>query len=142
MENTIKNVNYTHQFGLGMLKRYTDEFQDLNEKLSKDFTIFSWACESIIYAHEMVKLYNDLTSADEHMIDEYYERIRDYILRGSNVEKCSSNELDNYEHRIRYKAKVYFLDEIKPYLSEFKPKRTTFTIPADKVSLKRGEEVK
>ena len=142
MENTIKNVNYTHQFGLGMLKRYTDEFQKYNERLSKDFTTFSWICESMIYADEMVKLYNTLTSVDEHMIDEYYESIRYYILRGSNVEKCSSNEIANYEHRVRYKAKVYFLDEIKPYLSEIQPKRTTFTIPADKVSLKRGEEVK
>jgi hypothetical protein len=118
MENSIKKVNYTHQFGLSMLKRYTNEFQELNEKLSKDFTQISWICSSMIFADEMVKLYNTLTSTDEHMIDEYYEHIRDYILTGYNVEKCSTNELANYEHRVRYKAKLYFLEEIKPYLSK------------------------
>jgi hypothetical protein len=118
MENSIKKVNYTHQFGLGMLKRYTNEFQELKEKLSNDFTQISWICGSMIFADEMVKLYNTLTSSDEHMIDEFYEHIRDYILSSFNVEKGSTNQMANYEHRVRYKAKVYFLNEIKPYLSK------------------------
>ena len=99
-----------------MIQRYTDKFNQLQAELLQDFNRLKWSMEAMIHSHEMMRLYKFLLSCGCD-VNGVYEYELEYVLKGYNATQNSTNEISNYEHRMRYVAKLDFLEEIKPYLS-------------------------
>jgi hypothetical protein len=118
METKVKYApTMTEQTCERMIQRYTDKFNQLHAELLNDFNQLKWNMEAMIHSNEMIHLYRKLMSCGCD-VDSVYEYEIGYVLKGYNAMQKSTNEISNFEHRVRYVAKLDFLEEIKPYLSK------------------------
>lgn len=92
---------------------YEQKFTFQQTKLTEDFGYqAAWVLEDMIFNHFMMKLFERLELTD---VDSLYDSTMEHVLKPYNVMECSTSEMRNMISIIRHKARLSFLEEIKPY---------------------------
>lgn len=120
MENLLEMEELLwYSFLKGQIKRYEQQFDKLQHDLNENFDYYaSWNLAEMIKAHFILKLYKKVEVCGE--FDLIYRECERFVLYSYNSEERSTSQSSNFVDSQRYTARLIFMDEVKPYLTENK----------------------
>jgi len=120
MENLLEMEELLwYSFLKGKIRMYKDEFDKLQHDLNENFEYYaSWNLAKMIKANFILKLYKTAEVRGE--FDTTYRECEKFVLDSYNSEERSTSQSSNFVDSQRYTARLIFMEEVKPYLTENK----------------------
>lgn len=101
------------------IRKYQAYYEDLLDKLQKDFDYQApWIIDEVVKTKFILNAY--LLCEEEGGVDFIYKMCESHVLSAHNSKPRSTSVASNFVEAQRYTARLIFMEEVKPYLTENK----------------------